>query len=152
SPAFSPGEEIHRDDTLQRVLSGPHTDDSDDEQGRGALSGPAGALVVGGSAAEQTGGDIRTASGFLARVGGTTATSWWKDYGTTTGDVAAGFQCAVPTADGGLLAGGASGGVGYLVRINSNGLVRWERTVDGLGVEAIVGLVALEGGTFLAIG
>lgn len=87
---------------------------------------------------------------------------WARTYGGSTIDIG---QSIVATADGGALLAGWTGssdgdvstplhGVydGWLVKLDANGDIEWDRTYGGSGVNQFVDILALPGGDYLILG
>jgi hypothetical protein len=143
----------------QKVLGGTHCD-----YANRVLTTPDGGYIIAGHT-ESTDGDVASTHGerdaWIVRLNGTGSIQWQKTIGGTDNDYAYSFE---PTPDGDYIIGGftesndgdVSGNHGgedvWVIKISSNGDIRWQKALGGTGNENVQSIQPLADGGYIVAG
>ncbi len=125
---------------------------------------PDGGYIIAGNS-RSSNGDLTTNAGFddlwVLKVDGTGEIQWQHSYGGTGGETAFGISL---TNDGGLVLNGVTdsddgdviGGTGsadyWVLKLDPDGNLQWQRTFGGSGIDYGYSIIELPDGTILALG
>jgi hypothetical protein len=139
---------------------------SADEDGRSIIATPDGGYLMAG-VTHSTDGDVTGNHGmediWLVKLDASGRMLWQKTLGGSNDD-GIGVSSIIATNDGGYILAGATssndGDVsnnhgdkdGWLVKLNSNGNIIWQKTIGGSGSENIFSMIATPDGGFLMTG